>query len=285
MGDHRTARPQRAAGLGALLGAFTLASVPMLGRQVVQTWPGGGPTGIETALLTVTLAGATLLMCWVSVVLTLAVLELLRGTAVGHGGVGHGGVGHGGAAMSSRRRWPSTALPTTFGTVRRVSVILLALTAVPAHAAPAGPPEPSWNGASQDPIASSVTTPDPEPAREQPRLPDGSPVPLPGWTPTPASASVKPTATIGLVSAAPREAPTEHVVVRAGDTLWSLTARHLGQQATVQDIAEEWPRWYAANREVIGPDPDRILPGQELRIPGPDAPAAQTDPADEEARR
>lgn len=279
MGNNRTARPQRAASLGGLLGGLTLASALMLGRQVVQSWPDGSPTSVETALLTVTLTGATLLMCWVSMVLALAVVELLRGTDVGHGRIGHGGVGHGG------RRWPSATLPARWGTVRRVSVILLALTAVPAHAAPAGPPEPSWTGASSDPVAGSVTAPDPERAREQPRLPDGSPVPLPGWTPAPASAPVKPTATIGLVSAAPREAATEHVVVRTGDTLWSLAARHLGKQATVQDIAEEWPRWYAANRDIIGADPDLILPGQELAIPCPEAPASEAGRAGEEARR
>ncbi|WP_425600034.1 hypothetical protein [Ornithinimicrobium sufpigmenti] len=52
----------------------------------------------------------------------------------------------------------------------------------------------------------------------------------------------------------------------------------------MQDIAEEWPRWYAANRELIGPDPDLILPGQELRIPAADVPAEQVDPARESAR-
>ena len=285
MGDDRSARPQRAAGLGGLLGALTLTSTLLLGRQVVQTWPGVGPADVETALLTVTLTGATLLMCWVSMVLTLAVLELLRGTDAGHGGLGHAVVEHGGAVDAGDRRALSATLPATFRTVRRASVILLALTAVPAHAASAGPPEPSWTGASSDTVAGSVTAPDPERAREHPRMPDGSPVPLPGWTPVPAAAPVKPTATIGLVSTAPREAPTEHVVVRAGDTLWSLAARHLGQQATVQDIAEEWPRWYAANRDIIGPDPDLILPGQELAIPGPDAPVSQAGAAGGEARR
>jgi nucleoid-associated protein YgaU len=57
------------------------------------------------------------------------------------------------------------------------------------------------------------------------------------------------------------------VVVKGGDTLWSIAARHLGSTAGGAAIAEEWPRWYAANRAVIGDDPDLILPGTILRPP------------------
>ena len=52
-----------------------------------------------------------------------------------------------------------------------------------------------------------------------------------------------------------------------GDTLWDIAARHLGPHATDQDVAEAWPRWYALNREVVGDDPDHILPGQRLVVP------------------
>jgi hypothetical protein len=42
------------------------------------------------------------------------------------------------------------------------------------------------------------------------------------------------------------------------------------------DIAAAWPRWYAANRAVIGPDPGLIRPGQELMPPsGPHGTGAQ----------
>jgi len=57
------------------------------------------------------------------------------------------------------------------------------------------------------------------------------------------------------------------VVVKPGDTLWSIAAKDLGPNATPEDIAARWPAWYAANRQSIGPDPDLILPGQVLRIP------------------
>ncbi len=72
-----------------------------------------------------------------------------------------------------------------------------------------------------------------------------------------------------LVSRPHRErAVTEHIVVRRGDTLWDIAARVLGPNASVAEIAASWPRWHAANRSTIGPDPDLILPGQLLRPPG-----------------
>lgn len=57
------------------------------------------------------------------------------------------------------------------------------------------------------------------------------------------------------------------VVVRRGDSLWSIAARHLPAGATDHEIAAAWPRWYAANRTVIGPDPDPLRPGQRLAPP------------------
>lgn len=59
----------------------------------------------------------------------------------------------------------------------------------------------------------------------------------------------------------------DEMVVHRGDCLWDLVARSLGPQATDAAVAEAWPRWYAANRAVIGPDPEVLLPGQRLRPP------------------
>lgn len=56
--------------------------------------------------------------------------------------------------------------------------------------------------------------------------------------------------------------------MRAGDTLWDIVARRLGPDATAEQVAAEWPRWYAANLSTIGADPDLILPGQRLTAPG-----------------
>lgn len=57
------------------------------------------------------------------------------------------------------------------------------------------------------------------------------------------------------------------VIVKPGDCLWDIAAAHLGPGATDAAIARAWPRWYAANRAVIGPDPNLIHPGQRLVPP------------------
>jgi nucleoid-associated protein YgaU len=55
--------------------------------------------------------------------------------------------------------------------------------------------------------------------------------------------------------------------VRRGDCLWHIAERHLGPGATSAEITREWHRWYQANRDVIGDDPDLILVGQVFRVP------------------
>jgi len=56
-------------------------------------------------------------------------------------------------------------------------------------------------------------------------------------------------------------------LVRPGDCLWLIAAQRLGSQASAAEVASEWPRWYAANRQLIGADPDLIRPGQLLVAP------------------
>lgn len=67
--------------------------------------------------------------------------------------------------------------------------------------------------------------------------------------------------------------PGEPVVVRAGDSLWSIAARALPKSSADRQIAQAWPRWWSANRAVIGDDPDLIHPGAQLSAPGPNRPA------------
>lgn len=94
--------------------------------------------------------------------------------------------------------------------------------------------------------------------------PAGSFVALPPAAPP----IVTPTAPAAIVAGVPhREAPREGYVVRRGDALWNIAARHLGAGASAADIAREWPRWYAANRSVIGPNPGLLRPGELLSPP------------------
>lgn len=57
-----------------------------------------------------------------------------------------------------------------------------------------------------------------------------------------------------------------HVVV-SGDTLWDIAVTTLPPGATSEHVARRWREIYAANRSVIGPDPDLIRPDQHLRLP------------------
>lgn len=89
----------------------------------------------------------------------------------------------------------------------------------------------------------------------------------PGFIPT--APRVRPQHDPGLISPRPRTDADEsaRVVVLRGDSLWSIAADHLGAGASDAEVAAAWPAWFAANRQTIGDDPDRLLPGQLLRIP------------------
>ena len=61
---------------------------------------------------------------------------------------------------------------------------------------------------------------------------------------------------------------TEHVVVvRPGDSLWTITERHSPPATTDAEITRGWQALYARNRAVVGDDPSLIHPGQRLVLP------------------
>ena len=94
-----------------------------------------------------------------------------------------------------------------------------------------------------------------------------------GWSPDRPAAAHRRTAgseaAVRLVATTPHaeHRVLDEVVVRRGDTLWDVAARHLRGGSSAAEIAAEWPRWYAANRDVIGDDPDLLRPGQRLAPP------------------
>lgn len=57
----------------------------------------------------------------------------------------------------------------------------------------------------------------------------------------------------------PEEEVAEYYTIESGDTLWGIAAKFLGNGA-------KYPEIFEANREVIE-DPDKIFPGQKIRIP------------------
>jgi hypothetical protein len=136
--------------------------------------------------------------------------------------------------------------------------------------APAGPaPTPTPPSTSSSPISKSATQ----------RAP-ASPAPVDPVPPTPGPTRTAPSdpAGPGLVAQGASAAAVaatvsdQLVVVQPGDSLWLLARRDLqaaGAPAAVRDVAAAWPRWWAANREVIGDDPDLLRPGARLTAPPP----------------
>jgi hypothetical protein len=70
------------------------------------------------------------------------------------------------------------------------------------------------------------------------------------------------------VAARERPADTAQVRVSPGDSLWQLAEDELGAGAGPEDVERRWREIYAANRDVVGADPDLIRPGQRLALPG-----------------
>ena len=69
--------------------------------------------------------------------------------------------------------------------------------------------------------------------------------------------------------------PVSHLVT-VGDTLWDIAAAELGPDVPNADITARWRDWWAANRDVIGPNPHLIHPGQVLTQPAlPSTPEAR----------
>ena len=100
--------------------------------------------------------------------------------------------------------------------------------------------------------------------------------PVPDWPTGPAPTGPAPTVE---APAAPSTAPPEaapaadgRVVVR-GDCLWHIAADsllgQLGRLPSDGEVAAAVQAWWSANADVIGPDPDLLIPGQVLRPPGP----------------
>lgn len=88
----------------------------------------------------------------------------------------------------------------------------------------------------------------------------------PGWRPTPVPVSGS------LLVRPPQRSPdaaasTHRLTVSPGDSLWTLSAEHLGPLATDAEIAAFWPELYSVNRHIIGENPELLQPGQLLQLP------------------
>jgi nucleoid-associated protein YgaU len=199
----------------------------------------------DQLLATLAMLVAGLLLSWVAVTGLLSVLGQVPGAL---------GRGFARAAGRCAPRIVRAAVAAAVGTAVAV-----------AGAGPAG----ATTG-SAGPVRPAATAGAPTPTATAATAEGGTALPDPGWTPNPPPAP--PTSRpgeVGLVSApgAPGRQLEDEVVVRRGDTLWAIAARHLGPDASAAQVAAAWPRWYAANRRVIGADPDLLRPGQLLEPP------------------
>ncbi|PWJ26001.1 hypothetical protein ATK17_2143 [Branchiibius hedensis] len=167
-----------------------------------------------------------------------------------------------------------------------VAAVLLALTGagalgtVPTTTAMASPLPPGTTrsaplAVAEQPSAMDVPMPVATAPAGPPSAPAAADIPQPGWvTPAPSPASQRCAAGARLIAGCPTRTDSDQVVVHRGDSLWSLISRHLHTHDPAV-IAAAVPHWYAANRAVIGPDPDLLLVGQRLHIPDT-APTAHT---------
>ena len=278
------------AALLVLAGVFWLLGCGLLDQWHRSVDRGQEPT-VEAVLgLTAAACGAGLLLWW-TIALACATASVLLEQN-----------GRRRAAAAAR------ALSPVFMQRVAIAALSLQLASgVPAHAA-ASPVEPEWtptpaqsSSAPYHPVGAAAaqqsrvdSLPEPEPgsgplqrvnggasatstddAGGQPAAATLSP----GWQPLAlpvepgllAGAATRPAAgsESGTETARGTARVTAAVTVLAGDTLWDIAAAHLGPEASDVQIALEWPRWYAANRALIGTSPDVLLPGQILQAPAP----------------
>jgi nucleoid-associated protein YgaU len=218
-------------GIAVALGALTPA-FPAMADAVA-----GAQRTVDTQGADVLVASAAGLLAWAVWVWGALGLVLTAASAV------PGAVGGAAQALlhvalpAGARRGAALLLGIGLGISPPLAGVVLPGVAPSAAAAPAVQDVPDWPGSA----------------------PAGSPVP--DW-PGPAAAT-----------SAPSAAATsgDRVVVR-GDCLWHIAAGsllgQLGRPPDDVEVATAVDAWWHANADVIGPDPDLLLPGQVLRAPG-----------------
>ena len=180
-------------------------------------------------------------------------VRLALGTTIALSAAGTGGAAFADnrPAVSSSFDWPGTASP---------AADVLDWPSSPPSRVAAPPPSPSGPYLAQPrhPVTrhAAATT---APPTQVPATPAPEPrVQLPVST---ASPHLAPRAAVPVPAV-----PTDLVVVE-GDSLWAISAAALGPGATAHQVAQAWPRWWQANRELLGDHPELLHPGDHLHRP------------------
>lgn len=219
------------------------------------------PTAPLLAAVTLT---AQLLLGWLALTAALCLLERLPGAGGRAAALLAGRV-----APAALRRVVAVGLGCAVATAPAVPALALG---PPAQAAASSPASLDWPVADVGELDWPTTPAPPGP----PPAAVPKPVPEPEPAPAPEPSAVRGAPVARAVPAG--EVPAGEVVVRPGDTLWQLARSSLQQSSEAApgtaEVAAAWPSWWAANRDVIGDDPDLLLPGTVLRPPTGAAPPA-----------
>ena len=215
--------------------------------------------GADRYIIVLASAALWLAGCW----LAMGLSATLLGSLPGRGG-------------SLARAFAAAVLPraarTLLVAVTTTSVSLSAVTGTADAIGPRGTPtspgqpvatSPAWPAL---PALPALPAPPARPAQPAPPALPTQPTPLTG----PQSGALTPqwpTTTPVTGPSVSRAAPDGSTLVQPGDSLWRIAARHLEPRASEAEIADLWPRWFAANRAVVGADPNLIKPGTELVDP------------------
>ncbi len=129
-----------------------------------------------------------------------------------------------------------------------------------------------WPGLARPSVRPPVVAPPPTPSASTAPEPAPSPSGQGRSASTSPGATTRPTPRVTATSdAGPAQrrqrVSARRIVVRPGDSLWSIAAAQLPPDADAAAITSAWHRWWRLNEAVIGADPDVILPGQVLRAP------------------
>ena len=218
---------------GAVLAAAGVLVAAPRPAQAWQTLRAPGDALDPTApLLAVLALAAWALGVWLLLAVLLAATARLPGAA-----------GRVADALAAR---------TVPSSVRRVTGVLLGAGLVLGLAAPAGAAEPAGGNRTEAVVSldwpvvttGSGTSPSANPDTNPGTNPETGPATRPG---------------------------AGAVVVRPGDSLWSLAERRLRAKGTTEpsnaQVAAAWPSWWSANREAVGEDPHLLLPGTRLVTP------------------
>ena len=266
-----------AAGAAASLTALLLAA-PSPAAAVTELADAASSSDATGPLVAVVGLAAWATTGWLVLAVAVVLLSRLPGLAGRAGAVAARCV-----APVAVRRTVETALGLT------VAVGVLAPTAAlaTAQAGPAGRPtaEATWDldwpsratpPPAITPPAGATSSPSTSPSTSPAAAPAAAPVPTTSAASPSETPRARATAPSRVLPTPARPAPAgpsaaDTVVVRTGDTLWSLAESSLRTAGAAdpsdRQVAQAWPQWWAANRAVIGDDPDLLLPGTVLRPP------------------